>query len=163
MHILSGYPLLLRRMKYLLLIVLLIIASCGNSGTSEPIEHFYAPATGTIIAADSMRITEDSLNELYYTVRITAGDSSVAGRYKMYAAHGYNEAESELVYPKLTQCLKPAIRRDETMPYSYIIGFKYNDDDTFRDYARVSANRIPGLQTQIELRYLKAYYVDTAK
>lgn len=150
-------------MKYSILFIALILsAACNNTGSSSSeIEHFYAPATGTVVAADSMKIEEDNLNELYYTIRITAGDSSAEGRYKLYAAHGYNEAKSEIVYPKLTQGLKPAIRRDETIPYSYIIGFRYNDDTTFHDYARVSANRMPGVQTQIELRYIKAYYVET--
>lgn len=156
------YQLLLRSMKYLPLIVILMLAACnGNQQSPDTINHFYAPATGTVIAADSTRVTEDDLNESYFAVYITANDSSVQGRYGLHANFGFNEAESEVVYPKLTQGLTPAIRKDETMPYSYIVGFRYDDDSAFNDYLKVFATRAPGVGPRIELRYLKAYFVDT--
>ncbi|HEY9178277.1 MAG TPA: hypothetical protein VIN07_11320 [Flavipsychrobacter sp.] len=147
-------------MKKLLYLALLLLAACGNEDTQD-IEHFYAPATGTVVAADSIPIAEDNLNDLYYSVRLTATDSSNHGEYKMDAVYGFNEAQSTIVFPKLTKTIRPAIRLDNSIPYSYIIGFYYEGEQQFNDYARVSARRVDGLQSQIELRYLKAYYTDT--
>lgn len=147
-------------MRYLVLITMLALASCTDDiKSSEDIEHFYAPAAGTIVVADSMTVP-DELNDFYFSVYITTTDLSEEGRYLLQASHGHNEAKSEIVYPKLTQPLKPAIRKDETSEFSYIIGFTY-DDGTFNDYAKIFANRVPGVATRIELRYLKAYYIDT--
>jgi hypothetical protein len=150
-------------MKYFIWLLVLTLSACGNTDNTADNDSvsFYAPAPGTVIAADSMRIKEDNLNELYYSVSVTATGNSVEGAYMLRAAHGYNEAQSEIKFPKLTQSLTPAIRRDEQMPYSYIIGFKYDNDTTFNDYIRVFAKRMPGVATQIELRYLKSYYIDT--
>ena len=66
-------------------------------------------------------------------------------------------------FPRLTKTIRPAIRLDTTMPYSYIIGFYYEGEQQFNDYARVSARKVNALQSQIELRYLKAYYTDTVE
>lgn len=147
-------------MKKLLYLLLLLLAACGNNGTGN-IDHFYAPAAGTVVAADSIPIAEDNLNDMYYTVRLTATDSSDRGQYAMDAVYGFNEAQSTIAFPKLTKPIRPAIRLDTTLPYSYIIGFHYEGEQQFNDYARVSARKVDGLQSQIELRYLKAYYTDT--
>lgn len=149
-------------MKYLPLIGLLTLAACSDEQQSpDGTKHFYAPAAGTVIAADSTRVAEDDLNESYFAVYVTASDKSAEGRYALRANFGFNEAESEIVYPKLTQGLTPAIRKDETQQYSYIIGFKYDNDSTFNDYLKVFATRAPGVGARIELRYVKAYFVDT--
>lgn len=149
-------------MKKILYLLLPLLAACGNNETQD-IEHFYAPAAGTVVAADSIAIAEDNLNDFYYSVRLTATDSSNQGRYDLDAAYGLNEAHSIMTFPKLTKPLRPAIRLDSTMPYSYIIGFYYEGEQQFNDYARVSARKLDALQSQIELRYLKAYYTDTVK
>ncbi len=150
-------------MKKIIFALIPLLAACGGSDSTQDIVHFYAPAAGTVVAADSTPITEDNLNDLYYSVRLTATDSSNQGRYDMDAAYGFNEAHSVMVFPKLTKTIHPAIRLDKTMPYSYIIGFYYEGEQQFNDYARVSARKVDALQSQVELRYLKAYYTDTAE
>lgn len=153
--------LLLPRMKKLAFILVPLLAACGGSDSVQDIVHFYAPPAGTVVAADSIPVTEDNLNDFYYSVRLTATDSSTEGRYDLDAAYGLNEAHSVMAFPKLTKTIRPAIRLDTTMPYSYIIGFYYEGEQQFNDYARVSARKVDMLQSQIELRYLKAYYTDT--
>lgn len=148
-------------MRKILSLALLVVAGCSNNDQKE-IQHFYAPEPGTIIISDSMPITEDELNELYYTIKITATDSSQYGHYLLDVAYGYDEAQSTLIYPRLTKGLKPAVRRD-TLPYSYIIGFKYDGEEDFKDYARVAATQKDVLNRQIELRYIKGYYVDSTE
>lgn len=136
-----------------------LFAACTEEqGTG--IEYFYAPPAGTVVAADSTRIAEDELNELYYSVRLTANDSSQLGYYDMDAVYGYNEAHSVIVFPKLDKTIHPAIRPD-SLPYSFIIGFYYEGEKKFNDYARVSAQKKGALQSQIELRYVKAYFMDS--
>lgn len=149
-------------MKKLAFILIPLLAACGGSNSGQDIVHFYAPAAGTVVAADSTPIKEDELNDLYYSIRLTATDSSREGHYDMDAVYGYNEAHSVIVFPKLTKTIRPAIRLDTTLPYSYIIGFYYEGERQFNDYARVSARKVGSLQSQVELRYLKAYYVDSA-
>ena len=147
-------------MKKIIFALIPLLAVCGGNDSTQDIVHFYAPAAGTVVAADSTPITEDNLNDLYYSVRLTATDSSQEGRYDLDAAYGFNEAHSIMTFPKLTKTIKPAIRPDTT-PYSYIIGFYYEGEQQFNDYARVSARKVDMLQSQIELRYLKAYNTDT--
>lgn len=155
------HVLLLPRMKKIIFALIPLLAACGGSDSAQDIAHFYAPAAGTVVAADSIPITEDNLNDFYYSVRLTATDSSAQGRYDLDAAYGLNEAHSIMAFPKLTKTIRPAIRLDTSMPYSYIIGFYYEGEQQFNDYARVSARKVDMLQSQIELRYLKAYYTDT--
>ncbi|MBW7912979.1 MAG: hypothetical protein H3C54_04595 [Taibaiella sp.] len=149
-------------MKKLAFILIPLLAACGSSESAEDMKHFYAPAAGTVVAADSIPITEDNLNDFYYSVRLTATDSSSEGRYDLDAAYGLNEAHSIMAFPKLTKTIRPAIRPD-SLPYSYIIGFYYEGEQQFNDYARVSARKVDAQQSQIELRYLKAYYTDTVE
>ncbi len=148
-------------MKKIAFILIPLLAACDSSDSGQDITHFYAPAAGTVVAADSTPIKEDELNDLYYSVRLMATDSSGEGHYDMDAVYGYNEAHSVIVFPKLAKTIRPAIRLDTTMPYSYIIGFHYEGEQQFNDYARVSARKVGSLQSQVELRYLKSYYTDT--
>ncbi len=154
-------------MKYsFLFISIILLAACGSNTTpseTTDIEHFYAPEAGTVIAADSTPIEDDSPNDFYYSVRITSTDSSSEGRYALDAAYGPNDAHTELVYPKLDRKIIPAMRPDD-MPYSYIVGFYFDGSDTFKDYARVSAQKpYAGSMPQIEIRYLKAYFMAEKK
>jgi hypothetical protein len=146
-------------MKYSILITALaFLTACGHSADKN-IHHFYTPAPGTVIAADSMPIEEDGLNDFYYSVKITATDSSSKGRYTLDADYGPNEAHTEVVYPELDREIKPAIKPD-TQAYSYIIGFYFSGSDSFKDYARVSARRMSPMNSQIEIKYLKAYFME---
>lgn len=147
-----------------IVISFLLLAACTGNPASKPadIQHFYAPQAGTLIAADSIR-TDDRLNETWFAVRIYATDESHIGKYLLRANYGANQAQSEVVYPPLTETLSPVIRKDGSGPYSFIVGFRFKDKDLFNDYLRVQANRIAGIQTRIQVQYIKAYYVDTTK
>lgn len=153
----------MRKIRYLF--VALIVAGCANSSDnkSEPTEPFYAPAEGTIIAADSMPIVEDKLNDFHYIVKLSATPESTEGIYLLDAAFGFNFARTEVVFPKLGRKIIPALRVDEQMPYSYIIGFRYDGDNTFNDYARIYALRNEEMKQEIQMKYLKSYYLDTAR
>ena len=150
-------------MKRFSLFLLIALSSCAGNSQDELIEHFYAPAANTIIAADSIKVEDDPLNELFFAVRLTSTDSSSAGSYLLEAHYGFNEAKTEIRFPKLQQTIHPAIEQDPTMPYSYLVGFRYQDDSVFHEYARLNAVRMPGVITQMEFRYIKAYIVDTVK
>lgn len=163
--LISSFGLLLPGMKYThLLIALILFTACGNEQqkSTTSFDHFYAPAAGTVVAADSTPIKEDELNDFYFSVRITTIDSSTEGAYILDAAYGVNEAQTRVIYPKLDRQIHPAIRLD-TIPYSYVVGFHYNGSDTFKDYARVSAKQIGSISRQIEIKYLKAYFMDSTK
>ncbi|MCB0698807.1 MAG: hypothetical protein H6551_10530 [Chitinophagales bacterium] len=154
----------MRTLLYLSVIILL--ASCGadsNNGSNADFEPFYAPAEGSLIASDSMRIIEDDLNELYYIVKLTATPTSNEGIYLLDAAFGYNYARSEVSFPRLDKKITPAIRVDDELPYSYIIGFRYEGDKTFNDYARIYALRNEQMKQEIQFRYIKSYFVDSTE
>lgn len=147
---------------------ILSLSACAGTepGEEKPaalVNHFYAPAPGTVVAVDSMKIEEDELNKLYYSAIITANDNSDEGYYDLDASYGFNKAHSQLRYPMLDKEIIPAIRRDETMPYSYIIGFRFRGEPQFKDYARVSAQRTGLHKWQIELRYMVSYYMDSVE
>ncbi|MCB9045381.1 MAG: hypothetical protein H6550_04490 [Chitinophagales bacterium] len=150
-------------MKYSLLFTsLILLAACGGRTPTDntTTNHFYAPIAGTIVAADSTPIEEDGLNDFYYSVIISSTDSSNEGYYALDAAYGPNEAHTLLAYPKLDREITPAIKLDD-IPYSYIAGFYFAGSDTFKDYARVSAKRVGPMNTQIEVRYIKTYFMDS--
>lgn len=150
--------------KYLQLLSLLVITACNSSEKKESannITHFYAPEEGTVIAADSIPITEDTLNDFYYSIKLTSTFMSEDGSYRMNVAYGHNDAQSDIVYPKLTGKVTPAVQLDKSIPYTYNIGFYLDGSDEFKDYARVSARKGYSGKQEIELKYIKTYYVDT--
>lgn len=155
--------------KFFLSLPLLLLIACSNSDTSADSSqkktsvHFYAPAAGTIVAADSIPVTEDELNDFYYSIYITATSHSKEGKYMLDVSFGQYKARDELVYPELTREIVPAVRIDNSMPYSYIIGFYFKGEQKFNDYARVSAAPSGPTTRQIEMKYIKSYYVDSVK
>ena len=147
----------------LLAFLLLIVACNANEEPADSMTHFYAPKAGTIVAADSFRITENELNEFYYAVKIISTDSSNKGYYFLDAHWGHNDAQTELAYPVLQEEIIPAIERDRTKPYAYILGFKYRNNDTFHDYAEIKATKISDLNCRMEMKYLKSYFIDSVE
>lgn len=141
-------------MKYLtLLFVCTLALSCSSrSEKREAGSSTYAPpAPGTVVATQSIPIVEDQLNQSNYRVTIQATEHSCKGTYNVNVVYGHNSAQSEFTMPRGGETLKPLIRKSEE-PYTFIIGFKSEDDDTFYDYYQVSASR-----GMIEMKYLKAY------
>lgn len=150
--------------NHTLIVLTLLIAACSQPAEeTASITHFYAPEAGTIVAADSFRIAEDSLNNFYYAVTITSTDSSNKGYYLLDAHWGVNEAQSDFIYPTLQEEIIPAIERDRSQPYTYILGFKYRNNDTFHDYAALTATKVSPLKSQIELKYIKSYFIDSVE
>lgn len=122
-----------------------LLAACGVSNNEDQVS--YKP--GEVVAADSMAVQDDELNNRQYMIKLTATDSPNV--YNMNVAFGYNAAQRNITLPDLDGNLKPAVKRD-TGEYAYVVGFTYNDDTSFHDYMRVWADS--GL---IQMRYLKAY------
>lgn len=147
-----------------MLVAICLLAACNTATTQqEVISSFYAPATGTLVVADSMRIVEDELNELYYTVRISSTAYSDTGAYTLDMAYGYNEAQSNLIYPKIKGHIHPAVQIDSTKPYSYNLGFFIDSSKEFKHYAQATATKLTSTEYQIKFNYIKTYYIDTIK
>lgn len=153
------YLLLMKRRSYI--ICLLIFAACAAEETENTVP-FYAPPKGTVIDADSIPVVEDELNEFYYSVILTSKENSNEGKYILDAAFGPNKARTEIVYPDLGQQIVPELQLDKTSPYSYHVGFHYNDDNTFHEYAKIFAKKNEFGVRQIQLKYVKAYYMEDA-
>lgn len=125
------------------------MAACSNN---RP-ENAAAKATseaGILVAADSIRI-DDPLNELYFSVRLETTEQTDSGRYKVIAAWGYNEGQTDLVLPEGLENASPDVRRDSG--YAFVVGFRTKEDTSFHDYFRITSN-----QGNLEMKYLKAYY-----
>lgn len=142
--------------------IIFILISCNENGNGVGHDYhpFYAPPAGTIIAADSIPIDEDELNDFYFAVKILSAEMSEEGKYNLQAHFGHNDATTQLVYPLLEKPLKPALKRDDKIKYSYLIGFIYEGDSVFHEYAKIYTENAT-LNPQLEFRYLRAYYVDS--
>lgn len=103
------------------------------------------------MACDSMRVTNDPLNHFYFSVKVVANEASKYGTYTIKASYGPNDATSQFTMPKGGEHFLPVIQKG-TEPYTYIVGFHYENNKTFYDYYQVSAQR-----GQIAMKYLKAY------
>jgi hypothetical protein len=107
---------------------------------------------GSVMVADSMPIVENPLTKPYFSVKLISTDHTAHyGAYKVVADWGMNHAESEFAMPRGGEKLKPVLRKGNE-PYSYIVGFYYEDEAEFYDYYQVSAAR-----GEIKMKYLKAY------
>lgn len=139
-NILSWFPIL----------ALAIMISCGQEkGTETKAKQF--PKPGTIVAQDSMPVTEDQLNHFVFAVKVIADSNVTSGLYDVDADFGPNYAGSSFTMPKGGEDLKPLIRKG-TKPYTFIIGFKIPNDTTFYDYFEVSSDR-----HNTKMQYIKAY------
>ncbi len=131
----------------LIIVCCLLLLSCGSK---TPVR--VAPAAGTVVAADSIPIAEDPLNESQFTVKVTATEASDSGEYDIEATWGYNIANGTIRLPKDLEHATPAIRRD-TPAYNYMVGFFVEGDSTFHDYYSVAGER-----GAIKMKYVKTYY-----
>lgn len=153
--------LFLLQMKYLsILLISAICCSCSNvadntsarSGNSIRTESgkFKPPPAGTILAADSMKI-RDPLNTFYFAVKIVSNKHSNYGSYDVVAHYGPNEAKSAFSFPKEGRHIMPVLKKGKE-PFTYIIGFYWDNDPHFYDYYQVSARK-----GEIMMKYIKAY------
>ncbi|RYY51524.1 MAG: hypothetical protein EOO06_00545 [Chitinophagaceae bacterium] len=139
-----------------ILVLCTLLFSCKDAPTQSPGEENKTVeeniAAGLVMVADSMPITEDPLNKPYFTVKLISTEHTAHyGAYKVVADWAKNHAESEFAMPRGGEQLKPVLRKSNE-PYTYVIGFHYEDEPEFYDYYQVSAAR-----GEIKMKYLKAY------
>lgn len=137
--------------RYLfLLFTLLIACHAPNDKNAEQKSLINTSRANRVIASDSMRIT-DALNELYFSVEIVSTDRSDKGVYEILASYGHHDASTQITMPAAGAPLIPELRRGNAS-YSYIIGFRYGSDTSFRKYYLIKAE-----DDKIVMKYLKAY------
>lgn len=131
------------------------LAACTGENKETPdhnaTETMEALPAGTIIAADSMPVKEEQLNNFVFSAKVTTTPKTAKGNYMVDAAWGYNTAQSEIIMPKNDYPLIPVLQRTAE-PYTYIIGFYIKGDTTFYDYYKISAQR-----GSITMGYTKGY------
>ena len=132
----------------------LLIAACAFmaacSDTKEGVDFASLPAN-TLLAADSMKVAEDSLNNTWFSVKLLTSDKTAKGIYNISAAWGGNIADTKFTLPKGAEKFKPALHR-EAAPYSFMIGFHMEDDTTFYPYYQVRAEA-----GTIKMNYVRSY------
>lgn len=109
-----------------------------------------APAANTVVASYSMRIP-DVLNELYFSIEVIATNESAKGVYEVLVKYGHNEASTQITMPDAHTLIVPEVKRSTDMN-AFVIGFRYGNDTTFREYYLVNASK-----EKTEMKYLKAY------
>jgi hypothetical protein len=136
-------------MKYrLMLAACAFVAACN--ATKQGTDFASLPAN-TLLAADSVKVVEDSLNNTFFSVKLLTSDKTAKGIYNVNAAWGYNIAASKFTLPKGAEQFKPALHR-EAAPYSFMIGFHMEDDTTFYPYYQVKAE-----EGTIKMNYVRSY------
>lgn len=126
----------------------LLLASCNSSNKS--VDYATLPA-GTLLAADSIKVAEDTLNNTWFTVKLLTSDKTDKGIYDINASWGGNIADTKFTLPKGAEKFRPALHR-ESEPYSFMIGFHMADDTAFYPYYQVKAE-----QGTIKMNYVKSY------
>lgn len=149
--------LFLRSMKILSVFSILcsacIISSCKYSSPKDNNMPVTDSKAGTIIAADTIPITEDKLNNSTFSVTVLATDS--VGTYDVEASWGNNFAQSTIKMPTGGEHYKPILRKSSN-DYTYTLGFHFDTDTIFHEYYQVSAQR-----GQIAMKYTRAYIMET--
>lgn len=128
------------------------ITACNPRNAAH--RKYNPPKAGSIVVADTIAIAEDKLNDQSFSVTVFTNDSSVNGSYDVAAAWGYNMANTSIRMPYGGEDFKPLLRKGDA-PYSYIIGFHFNDDTIFHDYYEITAR-----EGQIAARYIRAYTLE---
>ena len=124
------------------------IKKAGLLATND-IDQYTPPPEGSLVAADSIAVTDDPLNHFMFTVKIKTNAYSDKGTYSIEAAYGPNNADGMFTMPRGGGHLKPILQKGKE-PYTYIIGFEYQHK--FYDYYRVT-----GSKGAIEIKNVKAY------
>ena|SRR2546423_433884 len=138
--------------KPLCISFILLLAGCSSTPSEKdksnttPETLWIPPAPGTIVAADSMKVTGDALNNAYFSVRLSVGEGNIGKknkgfRYDVHATYGKAVADGIIIMPFGGEHLKPLLRRGDG--YNYIIGFipAINGDTTFHEYYRIGGDK----------------------
>lgn len=139
-----------------IILFFLLNASCKSEQHNEENKPAKAlpehVAAGEMMAADSMPILEDLLNKPYFSVKVLSTEyTDNYGTYKVVVDWAKNHAESEFSMPKGGEKLKPVLHKANE-PYTYDVGFYYEDEPDFYEYYKVSAAK-----GEIKMKYSKAY------
>lgn len=140
----------LRRMiqRVFVLAAIAAFCSCSGSGDSGSMERSWTPpAPGTIVAADSVRIVEDSLNNGFFGARLRVAegnDGKAAFRYDIEMHYGKAEGKGIIVMPYGGENLRPLLRvQDErTIVMGFIPGELGGGDTSFHPYYRIDGSRV---------------------
>lgn len=144
----------MKRFAIPIYISLIIYSACQSKQASNPGNNTLKTEAGIVIAADTTDIIEDKLNNQLFSVTVFTNDSSINGSYDIETAWGYNTAYTSIRMPYGGEHFKPIIRKGNS-PYTYVIGFNYDDDTTFREYYEINGNK-----GQIKARYTRSYTIE---
>ncbi len=127
---------------------IVLLAACsqrGEGNKNAASGSWTPPPQGTLVAADSIPVAEDRLNNAWFSVKLLAGGGysgkkNEAFRYDVLARYGQAEAQGEIVMPFGGERLRPLLRRGEG--YSFIMGFipgeEFGADTSFHEYYKIS-------------------------
>lgn len=133
---------------------IIIYSACQSKQASNTANNTLKMEAGTVVVADTNDIIEDKLNNHHFSVTVFATDSSINGSYDIETAWGYNTAYTTIRMPYGGEHFTPLIRKGDR-PYTYLIGFNFDDDTTFREYYEISGNK-----GQIKTRYTRSYTIE---
>lgn len=122
---------------------------------SEEAGYWSPPAAGTVVAEHKERVTEDNLNEKYFSVTVFATEQSKEGTYRLKLEYGFNRNETDLQLPEWTQgaVLKPILKKQGK--YHCLLGFDAGDGQ-FRELYDINA-----ADGDIRMKQIKGYYKST--
>jgi hypothetical protein len=133
--------------KILPVCLMFALAGCHQPSPPEqkdkeqvtPASTWTPPPAGTVVDQIKERITEDNLNEKYFSVVVVATENSKTGSYLLKLEQGFNKNETIIDLPKWTggATLKPVLQKG-TEKYSCIIGFDTGDGQ-FHEFYQVKA------------------------
>lgn len=141
---------MLRNSTIFLLSVISVI-SCEATNKSSPSANHQFAKPGTVVATAEKKITEDTLNDFRFQVRVVADSAIEKGVYDVDVDYGPNFASGQFTMPKGGEHLVPVIKTGSS-PYSFIIGFRLPDDTTFYEYYEVTSNK-----QSTKMQYINTY------
>lgn len=120
----------------LLSIALPLIVSCNSTSNKSTVGIL----PGTVIDSFSVPVTEDTLNNSVFKVKIVADSAVDKGVYIADVTFGNNIAQGKFTMPKGIEHVAPVLRPGNS-PHTGIVGFKLETDTTFYDYFEISCNK----------------------
>lgn len=143
------------------LFFLLLLAAChqdnspgrNQSSATGNVKQWQPPASGATVATYKERVTEDKLNEKYFTVTVKATENSSEGKYQVKLEYGFNINETDIQLPEWNHgvVLKPMLTKGKS-PYHCLLGFDTGDGQ-FHELYEINAEG-----GDIRLKQTKGYY-----